>query len=663
MSSDDLSPGLKERVYDAPRQRFIRAFVIGIIFLLCALFLLAGLAKRQLLQSEDYLQQHNQQSRRIVMTPAPRGEIRDRNGNVLVTNKARFSVVIDLSLIRDEIENERIKIIRNSRREVLAGTRAGFDRSAALNDARIIVLQRYLKQVNEAIGREQVLDAKDLLRHINQRRTLDFPLAENLTDTERARFVENFPVDSPVRIYIDSVRSYPYGKLAAHVLGYLQNSDDMQTDCIPEKYASLSVAHYRGKIGATGLERRFNDGLAGVPGYQVWMVHPNGFLFKMIDEEPPKQGSIFYTSLDVELQQALEAALDASPYCGSAALLDVNTGEVLAMASSRSYDPSEFSYIIRADYLNQLKELDESAQINRVIQGRYPPGSTFKLITACAAMRSGMIEPEQEFDCGAFVTIARRRFTEHDGIAFGNVDLARMLRVSSNVYCYNVGLIIGQAPVVAESKLFGLDQGLSLELPEAGTRGFSISSPKYKRDNGYSGWSTGDTMNLVIGQGYTLTSPMHMACVAASIARKQTRTNPTILLDPNRSRKAVNAGGQDLNLPEEGYAAIIRGMTECVAAGTGKRARVEGLSIAGKTGTAQWTKKHQKWNLAWFAGFAPIENPQVAVVVCMEAPLRAHIGGGATSGPIAGKIFKAWHDQQQRKLKRKENDELQNLER
>ncbi|MCR5183588.1 MAG: hypothetical protein K6B46_02670 [Opitutales bacterium] len=643
--SEDLAPGLKERVYDAPRRRFLRVLAIGVIFVLCGFFLLAGLAKRQLFQSENYLRQHNQQSRRIVMTPAPRGEIRDRYGRVLVSNKARFSAVIDLSLIRDEIENERIKIIRNSRQQVRAGTRSGFDRNSALNDARIEILQRYLKQVNEAIGREQVLDSKKLLRHINQRRTLDFPLAENLTDSERARFVENFPVDSPVRLYVDSVRKYPYGKAAAHVLGYLQNFDDIQTDGIPEKYSSLPVAYYPGKKAATGLERRFDDVLSGIPGYQVWMVHPNGFLFKMIDEKLPEQGSFINTTIDIDLQQDLERALGESPFCGSAALVDVNTGEVLAMASSRSYDPSEYSYIIREKYQKELKAQDKNFQINRVVQGRYPPGSTFKLITACAALRSG-IAPERQFDCGAFVTIGKKRFVEHDGIAFGKVDLARMLRVSSNVYCYNIGLEIGQEPIVAEARRFGLDRGLSLELPEAGATGFAISSPKYKRDNGYSGWSTGDTMNLVIGQGYTLTSPMHIVCLAASIARKETRTNLTILRNPGRTADAVSAGGEPLGLSDEAYAELIRGMRECVAAGTGKRARVEGLEIAGKTGTAQWTNEGKKWNLAWFAGFAPIENPKVAVVVCMEAPLTAHAGGGATAGPIAGKIFKAWFERQ-----------------
>lgn len=642
MSDDVSASGLREQIFDAPRRRLIRASVLGLICIFAALFLLCGLACRQLFQSEDYLDLHNKQSRRIVMTPAPRGEIRDRRGNVLVTNRARFSVVIDLSLIRDEIEKERISIIRNSRREVLAGTRAAVDRTSALNDARVAVLKKYLLRVNEAIGREQVLDSKKLLVHLNQRRTLDFPLAENLTDTERARFVENFPVDSPVRLYVDSIRTYPYGKAAAHVLGYLQNTDDMPTGSVPEKYSGLSIAQYRGKTGATGIERRFDDVLSGVPGYQVWMVHPNGFLFQMIDEEPPKQGAVIYTSLDIEIQQALEAALAESPFCGSAALLDVNTGEVLAMASSRSYDPAEFSHIIRQEYLNKLKASDKSAQINRVVQGRYPPGSAFKVVTACAAMRSGKIPRDKAYDCGAFVTIAKRRFTEHDGIAFGNVDLARMLRVSSNVYCYNVGLEIGQNPVVEEARRFGLDRGLTLELPEAGTRGFAVSSPRYKRENGYSGWSTGDTMNLVIGQGYTLTSPMHIACLAASIARKETRTNPTILLNPGRSPDAVREGGEKLGLSDEDYNEILRGMTECVSAGTGKRARVEGLSVAGKTGTAQWTNAGEKWNLAWFMGFAPVENPQVAVVVCMEAPLAARAGGGATAGPIAGKILDSW---------------------
>lgn len=208
----------------APGVTPARLAVVGVFFALIAAFLLVGLAKRQIFDSDEYLREHRLQSRRIVMTPAPRGEIRDRNGNTIVANVARFSVTADLSLLRDEIDAAYVRAVREARRQRSRSAAVRIDRDALLNTARIEVIQKYQDAVNRAVGRQAVFDPKALLRHIGQKRMLDFPLAENLTELERARFVEQFPVNGPVRLYVDGVRFYPYGPLAAHVLGYLANT-------------------------------------------------------------------------------------------------------------------------------------------------------------------------------------------------------------------------------------------------------------------------------------------------------------------------------------------------------------------------------------------------------------------------------------------------------
>lgn len=623
----------------------VRIAVVGVFFVLIFLFLASGLAKLQIFESDEYSSEHRQQSRRIVMIPAPRGEVRDRNGNVIVANRARFSVVADLSLLRDEIDVAYVSAVRKARKQRSRSASVRIDRDALLNTARIEVLQKYQDRVNCAIGRQAVLEPKTILRHIGQKRTLDFPLAENLTDLERARFIEQFPVNGAVRLYVDSVRFYPYGKLAAHVLGFLVNTEDISTESVPAKHANIGISRYRGKTGATGLEKQLDVALRGVPGYRLWMVHPNGYLYNMLEEVKPIQGALVYTTLDLDLQQELEAAMAEVNRPGAAIVLDVESGEILALASSFCYDPNEFSVIIRAAYQKELVERDPNILANRALQGRYPPGSTFKLITAIAALRSGKILPDTTFDCGSFLRVNRRNWPEHDGAAFGETDVARMIRVSSNVFCYHAALEIGWEPITAEAKRFGLDKRIPLELPEATGRFLIVPSPQWKRDDyGGSGWVAGDTLNMSIGQGFLQTSPMHVACMTASIARRETRTSPTIIYDPERAGKRVNHGGEPIGLSEEAYAALWRGMEEAVEKGTGRRARVEGLRIAGKTGTAQWKVQGKDWNLAWFTGFAPIEKPKIAVAVVFEGPREARIAGGATAAPVAGRILKKWKE-------------------
>lgn len=623
----------------------IRIAVIGGFFVFIALFLIAGLAKRQIFESDDYTQDYQQQSRRIVMLPAPRGEIRDRNGNTIVANRARFSITADLSLLREEINAAYIQAVRKARKQRARSASVRIDRNALLNTARIEVLQKYQDQVNRAIGRQAVLEPRNVIRHIGQKRTLDFPLAENLTDLERARFIEQFPVNGPIRLYIDSVRFYPYGKLAAHTLGFLANTEDISTESIPPHHAKIGISRYRGKTGATGLEKQLEVALRGVPGYRLWMVHPNGYLYNMLEEVKPIQGALIYTTLDLELQQEVEAAMASVDRPGAAVVLDVNTGEILALASAFSYDPNEFAVIIREAYQKELVARDPNILANRALQGRYPPGSTFKLLTAIAAMRSGKVAPDTIYDCGSYLRVSRRNWPEHDGASFGETDVARMIRVSSNVYCYHAALEIGWEPITNEARRFGLNREIPVELPEATGRYLVVPNPTYKRDEiGAGGWVPGDTLNMSIGQGYTLTSPMHIACMTASIARNETRTLPTIIFDPERRSKKINHGGEPIGLSPEAYAAIVRGMEEAVSHGTGRRAQVPGLRIAGKTGTAQWTNRGQKANLAWFTGFAPVDKPQIAVAVVFEGSQADRMAGGATAGPVAGRIFKKWKE-------------------
>lgn len=647
----------------SPRRVVIVGGIIGVVLL----YLLVGLAVRQIFKREDYLNQYERQSSRYVTMPAARGDILDRHGNVLVSSRPRYSVVIDLGSLREEFSVEARKDIRAARREQKKFSEMKVEVSRLRASAVTKVVQKHLDRLNRVLGRSRVLDPAEVSRHLNEKRAIPFTLAKKLTPEEKARFLEAYPTDAPEQLFVESERTYPHGKLAAHLLGRLISDDGEFRDDLPGDGKNLRVMSREGKQGSFGIERRFDETIRGRDGYQLWQVDNLGYLHKKLDERLPEKGAPFISSLDLELQKATESALESRSRAGAAIVLDVQTGEVLALASAPAFDPNEGIDGFSREY---YKLIEENRMLwNRALIGRYPPGSTFKLITAVAAMRSktfndsetiakisphsaaanrpsGPISPKEIFDCGAFLTVNRQRKPEHDLVAFGPVDLARMIRVSSNVYCYNAALILGIGPIAEEAFRFGFGEHVPLELPEAKSNVLGklvVATPKYKLDDGRGRWVAGDTTNAAIGQGFNLTSPMHIACMTASLARKETRTTPSVIHDPARARSRVNHGGEPIDISAEAYAEILRGMTECVSHGTGKKAQVPGLEIAAKTGSAQWDPR-KKTTLAWFTAFAPAHDPKIAVTVVLEGLPGENIGGGSASGPVVAAVLKRWKE-------------------
>lgn len=648
--------------------RTTRVFIVGGCIALALFYLIVGLVVRQIIERKDYQRGYEQQSFRYITVPAPRGDILDRRGNVLASVRPRYSVVIDLGSLREEFSAEAKQAIRAAREQqkILPDMKVDV---AGLRAAAITrVVQRHSDRVNSVIGRSRVLDPVKVSRFIVGSRTLPFPLAEKLTPQEKARFIEAFPADAPEQLYTEAVRTYPHGTLAAHFLGKLTGDDGDSRDELPAASAGFRVVSRESKRGEFGVERFFNETIRGRDGYRLWQVDNLGYLYKKIEERQPEQGAAFVSSLDLELQKTAESALGACSRAGAVIAADVETGEILALASAPTFDPRRTVDGMSREYYAELKE--NSALMNRAFEGRYPPGSTFKLVTAVAAMRSktfndseeiakvaphsyaatrpaGPISPTEKFDCGAFITVNRQMKPEHDMAAFGKVDLARMIRVSSNVYCYNAALILGIGPIAEEARRLGFGERVSVELPEATSRALVVPTPEYKRDIAGAGrWVAGDTTNAAIGQGFNQASPMHVAALTASLARRETRTRFSVAHDPARER-GMNHGGEPLGISDEAYAEILRGMIECVEAGTGKRARVPGLEIAGKSGTAQWKKDREtgaQINLAWFTAFAPAHAPKVAVTVVLEGVPGENIGGGSAAGPVVGAVLKRWNE-------------------
>jgi len=635
------------------------------------LFLAGGLGYRQVLQSAGYQVQHERQVRHATLFPGARGRIFDRNGFVLADNRVKWSVSLDLGKVRPAIRAEQRRILAAQRLASPAPSLHRPDLEKALAEARRLVAQRHLDRVNRALGEpgrpaDFRVNELALARHVRDRRSLPFPLIPDLRlggeepFRRLARFVEQLPggPDEPLGIHHEVVREYPEGELAAHVLGHVKASDAGEGEDerlirrqLAERHnlGANSFSVSPGYRGASGIEQSFDAILAGRLGHQVWERNIAGERQSLVSQSESRQGTHLNLSLDLRVQRAAEAALrstrDANgvPLPGSAALVDIDTGEILALASTPAFDPNQMSGRVSQEYYNAVDE--RGGWLNRATQGLYPPGSTFKLVTAVAGLRTRAVRHDEVIDCGPGLLVGNRVFPEHIRGGYGPTDLEKMLIVSVNVWNYIVGLRVGPEALAAEARRLGLDAPLLVSAedgkPETTqvARGMVVPDPAYKRRRGHGPWSQGDTANFSIGQGYLLTTPLHMAALTASVAANRTRTNLTLIADPGRG--SLTHGGEPLGLSLAERRALLEGMTRCVDEGTAGPVALAGLAIAAKTGTAEYPRDGAKAHLAWAVGFAPASRPRVAFVVCVEGEDMTS-WGGATAGPVARAMLAAW---------------------
>lgn len=625
------------RLIESHTHRNPRLFVFHGVVIAMAVVLTSGLAYRQLLHSGKYAERERLQNLRRVISPGPRGNIYDREGRLLVGNRPRFSVVLDLAELRGEFRAEYRTVARNFA-ALPPGERPNADQMERI--ARASVAQRYLDQVNFILGREEKVRAADLNRHVNQTLLLPYVLLDDLAPEEYARLIERLPVNSPLQVYTSSTRYYPYNQAAAHTLGYVGVNNDPEVEDFPGE--DLLTFKMKGSVGRAGLEKVYNDLLEGETGGAIYRVDPAGYKVDLpIEKRLPVQGRNLTISLDIDLQLAAEEAMkdgEGHDRTGAAVVLDVRTGEVLALVSKPAYDLNTFVPRLSHD---EAKAIEESGGwLNRAIQGQYPPGSTFKIITAIAGLRSGAIDSTGSRTlCPGFMMLGNKRLPCWNHSGHGERDLRGAIRDSCNVFFYKYGLEMGPNLIAAEAKRFGYNHPTGIELPyEYSTP--HVAEPAWKLANLKERWVPGDTTNTAIGQGDTLISPIQAACFVASFARGQTLTKPTILHDPNRPPQRT----EPIGLSPSDYNAVLEGMEQCYQFGTGRLARVDGLRGAAKSGTAQ----KGKIELAWIVCFAPVENPQIALAIVMEGDEGQSFGGGANSGPVARAILQAWKDKQDR---------------
>lgn len=627
--------------YD-PRVILFYFLILGMLLLLAA-----GLGYQQLSKTNEYAAAEMRQNQRRILVPGPRGYIYDREGRLLVGNRARFSARLLLDELRPAFLRE-FRVIRNNYRAVN-------DRDIPTSGeiwriARVSVVQRHLDEVNRILGRDEKVNAAELNRHFNRELLLPFTLIDDLEPAEYARLLERLPVNSPASVYTFSTRHYPHGSAAAHTLGYVGTTDDVSIEDFPGE--ELRTFKMKGTMGRDGIEKQYDAALQGEAGGMIFRVDPSGNRINPpIEQVYPKQGSNVTLSLDIDLQLAAEQAIADTEMAGAAVALEVATGEVLVLASKPDYDLNAFAP--RLSHAAAADMTERGAWINRATQGTYMPGSAFKILTALAGFREGVLTPRSRAVCNGVYVLGRATFDCHDRHAHGDIGLETAIERSCNVFFYEYGRETGAEALAAEARRFRLDRPTGIDLPNE-TRAMVIPDPEWKRrerpDEGP--WSAGNTLHLAIGQGFLTVTPLQMACFTASVARGELWTQPTLLHEPGRPAQRH----EPIGLTTEQRDALFNGM-EAVTGPRGTARILQngiqglppltGLRIAAKTGTAQKHSPRGMINFAWLIAFAPVENPQIALAIAIEGDLPGEeTGGGRYAAPVAHAILKKWMEKQ-----------------
>jgi penicillin-binding protein 2 len=570
--------------------------VVGAVFL----FLLLRLWHLQVLEGMHFFALSTNNSLRVRPVEAPRGFILDRHREILVENRPSFDVFV---------------------------TPEDVGRNPAT-----------VRAIAEVLG----IDPQAVVDRIAEgmERPYQPLLLRKSIDDRTLAAVEERKLDLPgVTLQIRPVRAYPTEGMAANILGYV--SEVSQAQLTREEFQDFRPGEH---IGQAGIEQRFDAFLRGIDGGAQMEVDARGRALRELSRLDPRSGLNLLLTLDRRLQSAAEEAMRDKD--GAVVVLNPSTGEILAMVSKPSYDPNLFAQGLTVEGWRDLIHNPKHPLQNRVLQAQYPPGSVFKIITAMAGLESGAITPETRFYCGGSFSLGRFTFADWKKGGHGWLDLRGGITNSCNVYFYQVALKTGIDEMARVANEFGLGQPPGLGLGDE-ARGI-VPSPAWKKEHQGDAWYPGNTVITGIGQGLVVTSPMQIARMVAAVA------NGGILYRPWVLKRVESLGGdvieeyepeilRRVNIRPETMAVVREGMLGVVDHGTGRRAHVDGVAIAGKTGTAQVVRKeeakHRKdlKDHGWFAGFAPFENPQLVVVVLVENGGF----GGQVAAPVAKAVFEA----------------------
>lgn len=546
---------------------------------------------------------------RSLPLQAPRGNVYDCRGRVLVRNRAHLVFTIMAASLNDP-----------------AGTVRRLARLAELKPAQL----HRLAQKVQAAPLEPVV------------------VSDHLTQAQLARLAEAQALIPGSRLDVVPMRDYPLGGLACHVLGQVGEVDEETLGQSRQKYLPGDW------VGKDGLESSWEDELRGRRGQRVVMVDVAGRPVKELEEHAPQPGHDLVLTLDAELQKvaedSLQRALDELRWRngertgGVAIAMEVRTGKIRAMASLPGYDPSWFAGGISSRRFTRLLRDPAAPLLNRAVSGTYPPASTFKLVTSAAAFAEGLITPDSRFYCPGVMMIGDVPFNCFVRSGHGWLGFEDTLAHSCDVAFYGLGLKLTGAKIAHYAAQFGLGAPTGVDLP--GEQPGNLPDAAWKQRVLKEKWYAGDDANMSIGQGFLTVTPLQMAVVTAAVASDGGVVRPYLVEQVKEGGQVIRAVAPQVvryvNAPLVAWKRIRAGMRGAVQYGTSTRANVWELEIAGKTGTVEnssTSDNPQGRNHTWFVSFAPYQQPDLVVVVFLE---KSGGYGGSVATPVALDIQLAW---------------------
>lgn len=569
-----------------------KILVVSYMVMAAFLLLVMRLWQLQVLQGSEFRKMSEANRLRIVSVPAPRGIIFDRNGIPLVQNSPYYFA----SVIPGE-----------------------FDK------ANVVPLSRILHIPAEEIYAK--IDTADLSPFVPIR------LKQGLSFNEIA-YIEARRSDFPgLMLEIEVNREYPFGDVGSHLIGYLGKPSPLQLKDPAFKDVPQDMF-----IGQWGVEKLFDGSLRGVPGKKIIEVNALGRELGMLQETLPIKGKDVTLSIDINLQKEAEKAFGER--AGALVAVKPDSGEILGLVSKPSFDPNLFTKGMSGSEWSAITKDKKNPMLNRALQSQYPPGSTFKIVTAVAGLEEGVIRPDTKVDCRGGIRYGNWTFGCWQKHGHGVVSIHRAIVESCDVFFYEVGRRLGIDRIYNYATALGLGKKTGLEL--GNEKQGLIPNTKWKLERKKLPWFLGETFNAAIGQGYVAVTPIQSAMMTSAFANGGTLYRPTLIKD---SKPLVSG---NLKIHPETLEVVKSGLFGVVndPAGTGWTAKSQSIPICGKTGTAQVVtmRKGVQYSSekfrdhAWFVAFAPVEKPEIALSVLVE-----HGGhGGGSAAPIARRAIEEY---------------------
>ena len=576
---------------------------LGAVFVFGVSVLVISLFRLQVLNVADYKEEQAKQTFRTVRVPGMRGRILDRRGRVLAECRPSHS-------IRCYLE--------------------GFRRQGAASNT-VAAVDAALDRLAAQLNRPRQISTRQIEHHIRQSSAVPLVVWRDLDDEAFARFCEHAAVHPGFEDFTDTERVYPYGELAAHVLGYTGRGEPEGLDETPIYYSEKEMR------GRAGVELYYDSYLPGAPGQRRVVVDARGFRAPVPENSadgdvPPTNGPDLTLTLDAAIQLSVERELRG--VTGAAVVLDPRTGAVLAMASAPTFNPNNCVPRLTSEVYASLTNAPAKRGQNRALSESYAPGSTFKPITALAALSMAWM-PEDEYDCKGVYRLGNLHLHCWDRYGHGPMNVRSALEQSCNTFFCNLGTAVGSNAVISAARAFGLGQKTNIDL--GGETGGIVPDDTWKRRWYNQPWYPGDTCQMCIGQGMLLVTPLQMAVVAATLANGGKVYRPFLHARTDEVRPYTLI--RTIPFSEESIELVRNGMKDVVDIGTGRsilmraetspqtgrrtRYRLK-VDCAGKTGTAEIGRGATKRKNTWIIAFAPFENPTVAIAMIIE---RGESGG------------------------------------